>query len=131
MRAAVEGVAEDEMVGWHHRLSGHESEQTPGDSRGQRSLVCCNPWGHKEQDTATEQQRIIKRLSQKSKHRRDKEKQGVRGEPHLGSKVGTVPAAPYLHSARTGTFQKYFNEVCSRRELSQCPGLPTVSLNPE
>ena len=50
---------------------------------------------------------------------------------HLGSKVGTVAVAPHLRSARTGTFQKYFNKVCSRRELSQCPGLPTVSLNPE
>ena len=33
------------MVGWHHRLSGHEFEQTPGDSEGQGSLVCCSPWG--------------------------------------------------------------------------------------
>ena len=44
-------VTEDEMVGWHHWLSGHESEQTPGDSDGQGSLVCCSPWGHKELDT--------------------------------------------------------------------------------
>ena len=48
------GVTEDEMVGWHHRLSGHEFEQTPGDSEGQGSLGCCSPWGHKESDT-TEQ----------------------------------------------------------------------------
>ena len=41
-------MAEDEMVGWHHRLNGHEFEQTPGDSEGQRSLVCCSPWGRKE-----------------------------------------------------------------------------------
>ena len=33
-----------------HRLSGHESEQTPGDSEGQGSLVCCSLWGHKESD---------------------------------------------------------------------------------
>ena len=45
------GVTEDEMFGWHHRLNGHESEQTPGDGEGQGSLVCCNPWGHKESDT--------------------------------------------------------------------------------
>ena len=32
---------EDEMVGWHHRLNGHEFEQTPGDSEGQGSLACC------------------------------------------------------------------------------------------
>ena len=35
------------MVGQHHQLSGHECEQTPGDSEGQGSLVCCSPWGVK------------------------------------------------------------------------------------
>ena len=44
-------MTEDEMVGWHHRLNGHESEQALGDSEGQRSLVCCSPWGYKELDT--------------------------------------------------------------------------------
>ena len=44
-------MTEDEMVGWHHWLNRHEFEQTPGDSEGQRSLVCCSPWGHKESDT--------------------------------------------------------------------------------
>ena len=39
-----------EMVGWHHWLNGHESEQTAGDGEGQGSLVCCSPWGHKESD---------------------------------------------------------------------------------
>ena len=39
------------MVGWHHRFNGHEIEQTLGDSKGQGSLVCCSPWGHKESDT--------------------------------------------------------------------------------
>ena len=38
------------MVGWHHLLNGHEFEQTPGDSEGQGSLVCCSPWGDKESD---------------------------------------------------------------------------------
>ena len=41
------------MVGWHHRLSGHQSEQAPGDG-GQGGLACCSPWGGKESDT-TEQ----------------------------------------------------------------------------
>ena len=44
------GGTEDEMVGWHHWLNGHEFEQTPGDSEGQGSLVCCSPGGHKESD---------------------------------------------------------------------------------
>ena len=44
-------MTEDEMVGWHHQFNGHEFEQTPGDSEGQGTLVCCNPWGCKESDT--------------------------------------------------------------------------------
>ena len=43
-------MTEDEMVGWHHRLNGHEFEQTPGDGKGQGGLVCCSPWGHEESD---------------------------------------------------------------------------------
>ena len=39
------GATEDEMVGCHHRLNGHEFEQALGDSGGQRSLACCFPWG--------------------------------------------------------------------------------------
>ena len=42
------------MIRWHHELSGHEFEQTLGDSEGQGSLGCCSPWGCKESDT-TEQ----------------------------------------------------------------------------
>ena len=45
-------AAEDEIVGWPDQVSGYESEQTLGDSEGQRSLACCSPWGHKELDTA-------------------------------------------------------------------------------
>ena len=45
------GAREDEMVGWYHRLKGHEFEQTPGDGLGQGSLECCSPWGCKESDT--------------------------------------------------------------------------------
>ena len=48
------GATEDEMAGWHHRLSGNEFEQTPGVSEGQGSLVCCSPWGRKELDTLRE-----------------------------------------------------------------------------
>ena len=44
-------MTEDEMVGWHHRLNGHEFEQTPGDGKGHGRLVCCSPWGHKESAT--------------------------------------------------------------------------------
>ena len=47
-------MPENEKVGWHHPLNGHEFEQTPGDGEGQESLVYCSPWGCKESDT-TEQ----------------------------------------------------------------------------
>ena len=50
------GVTEDEMIGWHHWLNGHEFEQAPGDGEGQGSLACCSPWGHKELDTTEQQQ---------------------------------------------------------------------------
>ena len=43
-------MTEDKMVGWHHRLNGHEFEQTPGNSKGQGRLACCGSWGHKESD---------------------------------------------------------------------------------
>ena len=46
----------DEMAGRHHRLDGHEFEQTPGDSEGQGSLACCSIWGPKELDLVTEKQ---------------------------------------------------------------------------
>ena len=44
------GMTEDEMVAWHHQLSEHELEQTPGNGEGQGRLVCCSPWGSKELD---------------------------------------------------------------------------------
>ena len=45
------GMSEDEMVGWHHQLDGHEFEQAPGVGDGQGCLVFCSPWYHKESDT--------------------------------------------------------------------------------
>ena len=43
-------MTEDEMVGWHHCLNGHEFEQGPRDNKGQGGLMCCSPWGLKESD---------------------------------------------------------------------------------
>ena len=54
------GATEDEMVGWQHWLSGHEFEQTLGDSEGQLSLACYSPWGCKELDRNWEKQQKIK-----------------------------------------------------------------------
>ena len=45
------GTTQDEMVGWHHQLDGHDFEQVPGVGDGQGALACCSPWGCKESDT--------------------------------------------------------------------------------
>ena len=49
-------MTEDEMVGWHHQLNGHEFEQTLGDRKGQGSLACCSSWVHKELYMTEQQQ---------------------------------------------------------------------------
>ena len=43
-------MTEDELVGWHHQLNGHEFEQAPGVGDGQGSLMCCSLWACKESD---------------------------------------------------------------------------------
>ena len=49
-RQEEKGTTEDEMVGWHHWLNGHEFPQAPGAGDGQGGLACCSPWGRKELD---------------------------------------------------------------------------------
>ena len=49
-RQEEKGTTDDEMVGWHHRLNGHEFKQAQGFSDGQGGLACCIPWGCKESD---------------------------------------------------------------------------------
>ena len=44
-------MTKDEMVGWYHRLNGHEFESAPRIGDGQGSLECCSLWGRKESDT--------------------------------------------------------------------------------
>ena len=63
------GVAENEMVGWHHRLNGHEFEQALGGNEGLGSLPRCSPWGHRvRRDLATEQQQYIHMCWKKNKN---------------------------------------------------------------
>ena len=58
-RQEEEGTIENEMVEWHHRLNGHDFEQTPGDSEGQGSLACCSLWGFRVvHDWVSEQQHM-------------------------------------------------------------------------
>ena len=59
-------MTEDEMVGWHHRLNGHEFEQALGVGDGQESLVCCSPWSRKDSDT-TEQLNLNINATKKGK----------------------------------------------------------------
>ena len=56
-------VTDNEMVGWHHQLNGHEFEQAPGVGDGQGDLVCCSPWGRKESDMT---ERLNSNKSQKN-----------------------------------------------------------------
>ena len=59
-RQEEKGVTEDEMVGWHQRLDGHEFEQAPGVSDGQGGLVCYSPWGHRvRHDWAAKQPSVV------------------------------------------------------------------------
>ena len=48
LRQEEKGTTENEMVGWHYQLEGHELEQALGVGDGQGSLACCIPWGHKD-----------------------------------------------------------------------------------
>ena len=56
-------MTEDEMIGWHHQLNGHEFEKTLEDGEEHGSLVCCSPWGRKESDM-TEQLNNKNKLNQ-------------------------------------------------------------------
>ena len=61
-------MTENELVGWHHRLDGHEFEQLSGVGKGQGILACCSPWGRKQLDTTellnrTEQNTWVNRIS--------------------------------------------------------------------
>ena len=66
-RQEEKGTTEDEMIGWYHRLNGHELEQAPGDGERQGSLACCSPWGLKESDM-TEQLKNSNNNQKKWKH---------------------------------------------------------------
>jgi len=57
------GMTEDERVGWHQRLNGHDFEQAPGDGAEQGSLTCCSPWGCKELDTTEQLNNIFHIIS--------------------------------------------------------------------
>ena len=84
-RQKDKGTTEDEIVGWHHWLDGHEFEQALGVGDGQGSLACCSPWGGKESDMTdrlnwTEHNILRKQSQEKVGQRRS----GERAEQKCG-----------------------------------------------
>ena len=76
-------MTEDEMVGWHHRLDGHELEQAQGVGDGQGGLACCSPWGHKESDTTEPLNRTeLRELLRRARPRVGAQKQGTGFSEH-------------------------------------------------
>ena len=84
-------MTEDEMVGCHHRLNGHEFAKTPGDSR-QGSLECCSPWGCKELNTTERLNNNSKRI-----HSRD-----FPGSPGLGL---------FIKASNTSSLESKVNKI--------------------
>ena len=92
------------MVGWHHRLNGHEFEQTPGDGEGPGSLVCCGHWGGRiRQEVVTAQRQLrawppdtVRNTTQARKchHRQD--------NPRSGGKDQLEPREAGHHGSRAG-----------------------------
>ena len=77
-------MAQDGMVVWHHQLNGHEFEQTPGNSEGQGSLACYNPWGLKESNM-TERLNNNKILGKTKQPKRPKQKKNCHSHIHTVS----------------------------------------------
>ena len=76
------GMTEDEMVGWHRQLKGHEFEQALEESRRQRSLACYSPWGRKESD-------MIEQLNNRASTRKQERDPGVGSLVQINSKFST------------------------------------------
>ena len=97
-RREEKGTTEDEMVGWHHRLHGHEFEQTPCIGDGQGSPVGCGPWGRKESDTTeplnwTELRSVIC-----PKHRRFKVSTSWTPSIYMKSRMRDFPGDPTVRN---------------------------------
>ena len=87
-------MTEDEMVGWHHRLNGHEFEQALGVGDGHGGLACCVPWGHKESDM-TERLNNNKSIYNSSKNRAPWQN-GLGGDLESRSLSPALPLCPGL-----------------------------------
>ena len=85
-RQEEKGMTEDEMFGWHHQLNGHDFEQAPEDGEGERSLVCCSPWGCNVLDTT-------ERLNKNKKARGFPGGSVVKKPPANAGDAGPVPGS--------------------------------------
>ena len=97
---------QDEMIGWHHWLNGHEFEQTQEDGEGQGSLACCSPWGHKESDTT-------ERLNNNRNEKNTWSGRNSLGterwrKPWWGHDPGSLAAAECLHQEFAGNEIQYW-----------------------
>ena len=81
-------MTEDETVGRHHRLNGHEFEQTLGDNEGQGSLACCSPWGCKGSDRTELNWTSVKRGSVEKEPLRIRYTKPIRKIPYFSLSVG-------------------------------------------
>ena len=102
-------MTEDEMGGWHHLLNRHESEKTPGDGEGQKSLTCCSPWRHKQSDT-----------TERLNNNNNTETQGL-VEVSPSTILDPPGSSPFLPCPRA---QPFFQRLCPVR-------FPPVSAPPE
>ena len=84
------GMTEDEMVGWHCRLDGHEFECTPGVDEGQGGLACCDSWGHNESESRSVVSDSLR--PHESKHTRP-----PRPSPTPGIHSDSRPSSPWCH----------------------------------
>ena len=105
LKQAEEEATEDEMVGWHHRLNGHEFKQTPGDSEGRGSLACCRPWRCKELDA-------MEQLSNNSP------------QFQLSSLLRTACYGSLLEPGETETSRELWGALCIRNVLVSFEPLP-------
>ena len=95
------------MVGWHHRINGHEVGQTPGHGEEQGSLVCCSPWSHKESDMI-EQQYICSEILLSHK----KDLQGCGWTQRLSYKVCQKEIKTnILHNAYVWNLEKQYSRT--------------------
>ena len=94
-------MTEDEMVGWYHRLDGHESEQAPGVGEWQGGLACCSSWGRKESDTT-------ERLNDNNTLSLNKCREALGVRPSVPEKPANNPAAGKAtgEPSRRGTGQR-------------------------